>query len=688
MKKNFRTMMLAMATLGLFSCADKLADDTTQQSQTGSADGFVAFQISQVGVGTRAAGERPDAESAGKDNDGNYDEGSPNEWAITAEQGANAAFFFNAETGAYEDMSQLQLMDDPVAGGNHSDEKLYSARLRKTEGTNYYCVIILNAKPTVLESLTNKNLATFMRERDAALGQYESGSDIFFTMSNTVYVDETDNNKVHGPENIPSEKIHKTWEDAQKDKVTVHVERVVAKFDVNIQSTTGEQTALDDKSILITYTVQKDNSGANPVYTGCLLTPATTENDQEGILVDGYSSWGIRIKNWAVNAQETATYFTKNLFENLLETTWTTPTPAVENNGNFGYWDLTYSAASFGWNDQSRVRSYWAVDPHYNSEDDVYPRQYRKAFDNTGLPYYEANKQSVLSYINYNGINGNLGSALYAPENTFGDYSNLGDESKFGKTTGDNDYEFSGDRYRWTSTHILVAAELLLGDEMEKVKNDNNYQITDKYCFEGVYWTEEQTGEGQATLINKMFSTLMYIYGNLYADSKGETLLKETDGKDYFKLDPATIDGGDGRLMLSLTNTLYKKVVKDDGDIEYEEVTPTDWQEDTEFAKAISQCTVQHFSKGKMYYAIPIEHMVAYAKDPKTGKTTKFNIGSFGVVRNHWYKVNITKISSPGTPVDKPEEEIVPNDDPKEVSYIAFQIVIIPWHVINQGVEF
>lgn len=690
MKKNFRTMMLAMATLGLFSCSDKLADDAAQ-SQTGSADGFVAFQINNVGVGTRAADGRPGAENNPEHgNDNNYDAGEEYEYKITPDQGANVAFFFKASDGSYVDMSHLQLMSDEAEDGDHAKEKMYSARLRRDESTNsYYCVLILNADPVALEKLANKTLAEFMKEKDEKLGRYGS----YFTMSNTVYIDDETDNTLHGPEKISKENICKTWEEAQEHKVKVHVERVVAKFGVNINITDNDYTevikSLEEeklKSILIKHNEKVTGNGTedDPYIHRGLLTPNSTTGE------DGYTSWGIRIKNWGVNAKETETYFTKNLFDGDNQAS---DYPSAKlSKPAFGNWGLKYNANDFGWNDVTRVRSYWAVDPHYNNATkDVYPRQYRKAEDNTDLPYYtDDSKTPVLSYISYDNIKGSLAEALYAPENTFGDYSGLGTESQFEKNeeSDKGEYQFLGDRYRWTGTHILVAAELLLGDEVDNPTEE----VADKYCFEGVYWTESQTGENQAILKNRMVATLLYLYGNLFADDQGTTQLGEDNGSTYFDLVDATIDGGDGRRMLSPKQTLYKRVVtvgsNNEEKITYEPVNPEEGDTEKDFTEAIQQCTVQHFNKGKMYYAIPIEHMVALEKDKDTGKTTKFNIGSYGVVRNHWYQINIKTIDKPGTPVDKPGDEIVPNDDPKEVAYIAFEIVVIPWHVINQEVDF
>lgn len=697
MKKNFRTMMLAMATLGLFSCSDKLADDAAQ-SQTGSADGFVAFQINNVGAGTRAT-----ADNEREGEDGGYDAGEAEEYAITTKQGANVAFFFD-EYGKYMDKSYLQLMSG--AGENKDEnhagadtEKVYSARIIRKSGdtdeTQYYCVLILNADPATLESFVPKDLNELMeKEGDGGFGKYDG----YLTMSNSVYVDES-NNEIQGPAGIKGKQICKTWEEAQKNKVTIHVERVVAKFGVTFNTTAanGEVTTtpIHDNYTIIHGAGEKDSSD-DPRKTGLILKTISTAEEDRGQLVNTPSKWGIHITGWDINAKETSTYWVKNLNDGSNMQNASYPKAQLSDSKTmFGKnWALPYNNTSgtstFGWNDVTRVRSYWAVDPHYNSDKDKYPRQYREAADITDDPHYyyysEQGFEPVLSYIPYESIAKNY-SAKYAPENTFGDYSDFDAfETWFMPANSTSTYDFAGNGYRWTNTHILVAAQLLLGEETENPTGE----IKDKFCFGGEYWTEE-VAYGHAptdaekaqlqpeVLIQFMVKTLMDYYSKaLYSDEEGTPFNEKIDNlSDYFELEKANIQGGDGRRMLKRKLNLYTK----------NEETGKYESANKDLDEAVRLTTVQHFSEGKMYYAIPIEHMVAIDKDDKN-VTKQFSIGSYGVVRNHWYKVNVSAINKPGTPVDDPTEEIVPNDDPKEVAYIAFQIVVIPWHVINQNVEF
>ena len=58
-----------------------------------------------------------------------------------------------------------------------------------------------------------------------------------------------------------------------------------------------------------------------------------------------------------------------------------------------------------------------------------------------------------------------------------------------------------------------------------------------------------------------------------------------------------------------------------------------------------------------------------------------------GVVRNHIYAINVTKIAGLGTPVYDPEEVIYPEQPEENDHYIAAQINILSWRVVDEDYE-
>ena len=84
----------------------------------------------------------------------------------------------------------------------------------------------------------------------------------------------------------------------------------------------------------------------------------------------------------------------------------------------------------------------------------------------------------------------------------------------------------------------------------------------------------------------------------------------------------------------------------------------------------------QVYNDGMTYYTVDVRHLAT--KDP--GKA-----GEFGVVRNHSYQINITGIEGFGTPIYNMEQEIVSPEDPADhESYIASEVKILAWRLVNQ----
>jgi hypothetical protein len=86
---------------------------------------------------------------------------------------------------------------------------------------------------------------------------------------------------------------------------------------------------------------------------------------------------------------------------------------------------------------------------------------------------------------------------------------------------------------------------------------------------------------------------------------------------------------------------------------------------------------VKFWNGGNTYYFVPIKHQ---AKDENTN--------FYGVVRNHVYQMNITKINGYGTPVSDPNEAIDEPENPEEGNtYMQAEVVILDWRVVENNVE-
>ena len=82
------------------------------------------------------------------------------------------------------------------------------------------------------------------------------------------------------------------------------------------------------------------------------------------------------------------------------------------------------------------------------------------------------------------------------------------------------------------------------------------------------------------------------------------------------------------------------------------------------------------YKGGKAYYHTTIKHL----GNPGTN-------AEFGVVRNHSYIVNITKITGFGTPVYNPNTQVVPETPVDFTTYVAADVRILSWRVVDADYE-
>lgn len=140
-------------------------------------------------------------------------------------------------------------------------------------------------------------------------------------------------------------------------------------------------------------------------------------------------------------------------------------------------------------------------------------------------------------------------------------------------------------------------------------------------------------------------------------------------------VDADTEEATDWRAIAQLKNAdteFYTVRYKDDG-VTFDTATPVATS-DVE-AVIANFGAVQYWNGGNTYYFVPIKHQTA-------DETTNY----YGVVRNHWYKVNISKIQGYGTPVSDPTQLVdVPEIPVDEDTWMQVDIVILDWKVVENN---
>lgn len=214
--------------------------------------------------------------------------------------------------------------------------------------------------------------------------------------------------------------------------------------------------------------------------------------------------------------------------------------------------------------------------------------------------------------------------------------------------------------YDNTLTKVLVAAKLVYYDD------DNNSHPADICKYRGMqilgadnvlkqvakdhseYWTVDPTNASKHILL--AYTDLKYTRENL----AGST----TDGLKSYEVRP----------VLKAGVKVYKK--NSDGSFAI-----TDSND--ELNTSLAESPVQVRMDGMTYYYTPIRHLAQ----------NKTEMGYYGVVRNHSYRITINTMSGFGTPVYNPDEVIDPVIPKDTETYLAARINVLSWRVVPSSVD-
>lgn len=710
MKKVFLSA-LAIGALVFTSCKSDEPAGGNSWNQDGEGIGYMSFTI--------ASSDQTRSTEFTDENGQIFSNGDENEYAICPNNTANVAFFFDSD-GTFYGMSNLQAFNisgsdsgtngDPdrdydhqysddashttpdVSGNTYGDTEQYYTYITRwrnsdAKATPTQVLVVLNGNPEELQAwaeskikvneLVEKVCPVYDGETGASknFGVYKYDGENYFTMTNSVYWNEE--NKLQTATQIKEGQVCATAEEALKNPVTVFVERLLAKFELLF----GENGKLG--------TFTKDN--LNKVI---ILDPFNDDTQVEGTPKINYvkeytgtetnidypdyetKEWKAYIVSWGING--------------------------LENNARY-IKDIVSSKKDYfpGYNNYFYHRSYWAESPDYQASGEGFTTQYRYAgYDpNPDSRYYgneaydiedQTQQLNTLHYLSFNDIR-TRAQYKFTAERTYNAEEGL-------KGYGPLRY----------ASHYLIGAQLLIQDvdyDKAEVTSATGMLdgVQDKYYAYNFYFGNKESYiryayRRMATQIADGREHVMNVEGLLpdvklkgvsdgylyYKDGEKYARIAVDMATDFFTTESAQVIHGDGKVVL-------KKV--DGQDIYFRTGTG---ETDDNFTKLSAKQLLniiytysepaRHFNKGAMYYYVPVQH--------NFGKTTadrvtidkdngQYGLGQFGVVRNHWYKLTVKTIGSVGIPVDDPDQPIIP--DPEDDYYVALEIVVLPWHVINNG---
>ena len=262
-------------------------------------------------------------------------------------------------------------------------------------------------------------------------------------------------------------------------------------------------------------------------------------------------------------------------------------------------------------------------------------------------------------------------------------------------------------RSYWAYTDDVTATKLE-NDSYAKISDDNSTFAETAYCQENtgngaateLVAIAELQVDGQRTDIAK-YAGQYWTVDNLLTQFANQILA----GKIYYKAisgDPSTAtalpatalklrprNSSETSTVAAYEAVLDLKAAYQTGYTFYSDAAGNDEKQLTDVQKILNDYKALYWHEGKTYYHTTIKH-------------TLNNLTKNGVVRNHLYKVNLTGVTGLGTPIpgtssddedddpgtDDPDDKPIDPENPdEEESFLAAEINILSWNVIDQDVE-
>lgn len=532
------------------------------------------------------------------------------------------------------------------------------------QGDNLPSYVMAFINPINSSGLVTKTLAQLDEEqRDRS-----RCTDNHFPMSNSVYYA---NNPISGETNarmvatpVVTSQLATSIEDAKNaTAVKIYVERYASKVNLTLPATEGTIT---------------DYSAINGGYK---LT-----------FVPEY---------WRPNAIDNQTYVVKRygLIQNDVENYQPTYAELLTNFDN-----LTW------WNDAPNFRSYWAATPSYY--ENVYPSVSDDVTDQPdgtySLHYFSYNEISTSKINNVDtpqpsieDVDGGFSGAFYARETTT--YSGA-----WKKSEGERNYN----PLATIPSAVIVGRYVVTKNDGSKLPNNSTFFL---YGKTGNNWNLYETETEVKTAMAKQQNVVLKNVGTAEKPNyqpvrigtvgtdkptnvDESTFKVEHPSKDVRTAANVKVAGRLVALQLPTENVptglVWYNPTPAEGQSNYEAITATNVNNVNEALLTAGYAT--RYGDGLCYFNIPIEHLgirasvsatntgdyVTGAKN--TNGTYNFNncpAGSFGLVRNHVYNINVQSISGLATALYDENQPIVPPVD--EVSYyISAELNVLNWRIV------
>lgn len=667
----------AMLMLGVASCSNDDLNISTDKPLDADKSFYINVSIAGNSTGTRGGnlGDYTTTDPYVPTNDPNFDPGDDD----YDENTVNTVYllFYDAAGRKLKNQNDIMLQNpEASAGVNASQNAIYKGTVQVDveRGENVPAYVLAFVNPV------KKNFSTGFE--NLADVEQMTVSDLFnttskdFAMSNSVYYGKDD---VTGAEEvrimatpITSLQLFNSQQAAENaleadpvvNSVDIYVERYASKVNFRVDRTKIEAVAnvknVEGKPVTLTFV---------PEY-------------------------------WAVNGNELSSYVTKTFFQGTVADgtiDFTTPAPISYFNERLKGWK---------WNSPDFYRSYWGQSPSY------YKAEYPRVADDILDHYVEADGSYTadwgakyksgdyrgdyeLKYYSYNELAANAGTdvnslarAIPTENNATTIYSRENTVSASALLTASKN--------PLASPVAAIASVVMVGHydatvDGQKLNDEIFYIQGDGTNY--IYFNPEQM------LTRFLGNAIPFAVATTQDDKTVYTVLTgenlaENNAAGYFVIDHPTIDVRNNLVMdaryvtLQLTKEAIGKVYAKVGD-DFQLVTADNISNINQQALS-SAGTAYGYSNGHAYFNIPIQHLGYWRNgNDNAGKApnqsgfdwTKVQSGDYGLVRNHLYSIDVTKISGLGYGIPRDDDPIVPPTDPDKY-YIGARIVVLNWAIV------
>lgn len=709
MENKFRIMLLSMATVGLFSCSDKLADDG---SGTGKFDGnensvYMTVAVALPSASMRSATDEPTGNGNDQTNSNEDDKGNPDyEYGYASENNVNTMLLVLAGTdGSYITHAAISgIMQSPVDVMNKNfdftvKEKFarkdiddaYENKVIVGNGSTVNVYVFCNYTANLLKKFEDLR-ANGGKENKPGDWMHWTGSVIedaapagkkpsvtssiwtphSFLMSNakTAKVtfpatkEEWDNytredSPFHLSGNLEADGKVKEGEEYINP---IYVERAAARIDY-------KQYVDEDANI-------KDNT--YPLWTTITAAGGTTQN---------INLISVELTRMALVNMSNKFHYLRHVSNDGTDTDWKTCEPETPRNYVVDTdWKVKQGKGS-GTNDEPKAIDRTNAKNYFNFP--LFAENEEDGYNIEG--WYVDNINDVLNNTNDTWLDKKYHIWRYVTENTIPQAPDGEDPHSLQKTV--------------QSIGVVFKGSIILGEDGNKDEFKENISDEVKTALDHAkkHTVKKGSGVNESTASDAYDYPTLYFYNNkLFAGLKG--LLAE-----------ATVSAGNP--LNSALADVFSHWIKKGSSYEYRD-EPADEDEDCLTVEDVSKdpSLMSETDPNFKYQITKVKKITIYepsyeetGNDPNgkgwgyycyyfywnrhndNGNNSKMGQMEFATVRNNVYKLQVTKIGELGHP-RKPDNDPDPVDpeDPDEEDkvYMDVKVEVLPWVVRVNDIEF